>query len=184
MSLGTLSENVIERVQSQPESNSVVVLHTLDSLLAAGLADLDGLYPTLDVLLGCKLQHLKHLGPVTDVRGSHVASIGYEGLRWHRRQRVIRQTYHVKCSVDLKSREVVGHIELSRVSCLQNHMPIGTKYLVSCVGRVDDKVELELVLLGPVVLACINETLCAKLHRVVLLVGRVRDDVRLSAESV
>ena len=90
--LSALSENVVEVGERQPEADVVVVLDTLNSLLAASFAELDRLDPALDVLLRHEVQHLNHLGPVADVRGSHVAAVGDEVLGHERGQTCVGQS--------------------------------------------------------------------------------------------
>jgi len=165
--LRPLAEDLVIAGHCEPEAHVVVVIHPLDRLLKALLANLDRLDPALDVLLRSQLQHLLHLGPVANVRGTHVASVRSERLSHHRGQRLVGETDHVEGTVDLQGGEVVGEIEL-----------------VGSVGAVEDDVELELPGLGPVLLVAEDEVLSTELQCVVLLVRGVRDDICLRTERI
>jgi len=164
--LSPLAEDLVEASKGEPVLDVVVLVHAFDCLLDALFAELDLLYPTLDVLLGCKLEHLLHLGPVSDVGRAHVAAVGCEDLGGHGRERVVREADHVEGTVDLEDGEVFGEIEL-----------------VSSISGIDDEVELELPWLSPALVLGDDEVLSTHLHRVLLLVGRVRDDVGVGAHG-
>jgi hypothetical protein len=164
--LSPLAEDIVEVDQGQPVADVVVLVDTLNGLLAASLAELDGLHPALDVLLAGKLKHLLHLGAVTNVRCAHVVTVGSEDLGVEAWERVVWEADHVEGAVDLQGREVLGEVKL-----------------VCGIGGVDDEVKLELVLLVPALLAGEQEVLRAHLERVLLLACGVRDDVCLSTHG-
>lgn len=144
----------------------LVVLDTLDSLLATSFGDLDLLNHGLDVVLRSKLQHGQHLGAVTQVVSTHVATVGGELLDHEVLDGVVGKTAVVEGTVDLEDGEVGREVEV-----------------LGHVGGVDDEVELELVGLVPVLLLCADEVLSTELQGILLLVSRVRDDGDISTES-
>jgi hypothetical protein len=164
--LSPLSEDLVEAGECEPVLDIVVLGHALNSLLDAVLTELDLLHPALDVLLRCELEHLLHLGPVTDVARAHVAAVGSEDLCVHGGELIIWEADHVEMAVDLKDGEVFREVKL-----------------VGSVGAVDDEVKVEFPWLRPALLLGDDEVLCAHLHSILLLVGRVGNDVCVSAHS-
>ena len=164
--LSPLAKDVVEIGQRQPVPYVVVLVHALNCLLAARLAQLDLLDPALDVLLARKLKHLLHLRSVTNVRCTHVVAVGREDLSVEAGEVVIREADHVEVAVDLECGEVLGEIKL-----------------VGRIGGVDDEIELVLELLIPALLAGDEEVLRTHLERVLLLAGGVRDDSDLGAHG-
>ena len=164
--LRALAENLVEVCEGKPVADVVVLVDTLNSLLATLLTDVDGLDPALDVLLRGDLQHLLHLGAVTDMRCAHVAAVGSEGLSGHGGERVVREANHVEGTVDLKDGEVFRQVEL-----------------VCGIGGVDDEVKLEFVVVGPALLVGDDEVLSTHLERILLLASGVGDDGSFSAEG-
>jgi hypothetical protein len=166
MHLSALAEGLVEVDKSETELD-VALLKTLKGSLATLLADVNGLDPRLDVLLRGELEHGLHLGTVTDVRGTDRAAVSGELLGHEGGDRLVTEANHVELTPDLEGAEVVVEVEL-----------------VNGIGSVDDKVEGKLVRLVPALLLGADELLGTHLEGILLLVGRVRDGVDLSTESL
>lgn len=162
---------------------NVVRLDTLDGLLTSGLADVDCLDPSLDVVLGSELQHGLHLLMVADVGGTDVVLTRHEGLDIKGREGLVRETAVAEVTADLHDAEVfvtVGALVLLRFR--KRFFGLQSK-LVCHISAVDDEVKGESVWLGPVLHGCVDEVLGSELECVILLAGRVRDGVSLAAEG-
>jgi len=166
MHLRALAEGLVE-VDKGEAVLDIALVKTLESSLATLLADVDGLDPRLDVLLRGKLEHGLHLRAVTDVRGTDRATVAGELLGHEGGDGLVTEADHVELTPDLEGAEVVVEVEL-----------------VNGVGSVDDKVEGKLVRLVPALLLGADELLGTHLEGILLLVGRVRDGVDLSTESL
>jgi hypothetical protein len=166
MHLSALAEGLVEVDKSETELD-VALLKTLKGSLATLLADVNGLDPRLDVLLRGELEHGLHLGTVTDVRGTDRAAVSGELLGHEGGDRLVTEANHVELTPDFEGAEVVVEVEL-----------------VNGIGSVDDKVEGKLVRLVPALLLGADELLGTHLEGILLLVGRVRDGVDLSTESL
>lgn len=162
--LRSLAENLVITGECESVSD-LVVLHPLNSLLTSSLADINSLNPRFDVLLASKLKHGNHLGSVTDVGCTNVATVGSEVLQ-HQADRVIWHTDVVELAHNLQGTEVVGELEL-----------------MGHVRGVEDEIEGECVVLCPIFLVVDDEVLCAHLQCVLLLRWRVGNDVDFSSEG-
>jgi hypothetical protein len=166
MHLRALAEDLVVVDKGEAELD-VTLLETLKSGLATLLADVNSLNPRLDVLLRGELEHGLHLGTVTDVRGTDGAAVSGKLLGHEGRDRLVTEANHVELAPDLEGAEVVVEVEL-----------------VNGIGSVDDKVEGKLVRLVPALLLGADELFGTHLESILLLVGRVRDGVDLSTESL
>ena len=99
--------------------------------------------------------------------GRELGTVGEEVERLQFGKRLLGDANHVELAVGLEGAHVGGEVEL-----------------VGHVGAVEDEVKLELVLVGPAVLGRDDDLLGAQALRVVDLVGRVREGVRLGAEGL
>lgn len=154
----------VDKSTSVPD---IVVLDLLDGLLAALLGHVNGLDNWSEVLLHCQLQHGKHLWSGTNVRSSHLASVWCKSLCLELWQVVVWKTDIVELPVDLECAQYAGDVEL-----------------VSHVGAVEDEIELECIVLYPLLVRGINEVIGTELHGLLLLVWRVRDGVDLSSKTL
>lgn len=150
--LRPLTKHLIKTHQRQPKPNIIILVDTLNRLLASLLANINSLHPALNILLTRQLQHLLHLRPVSNMAGTHVASIRRKCLRVERLQLVVGKADHVERAVDLEGGEVVWEVEF-----------------VGCVCAVEDDVELEGPWLEPLVFVAGDEVFGAELEGVVLL---------------
>ena len=132
----------------------VILVYSLNGLLASRLANVNRLYPALHILLARQLKHRNHLRAVANMTGSNVTPVWRKVLRVDRRQRLVREADIVEGTVDLERREIIRELEL-----------------VGRIGTVDDKVKSERYLLGPVGIPGRDEVLGTKLERVLFLVG-------------
>ena len=98
--------------------------------------------------------------------GPDVTPVRRKILGLDRGQCLVGEADVVEGAVDFQSREVVREVELVRR-----------------VSAVEDEVEGERDLLGPVGVVGRDEVLSAEFQRVILLVGRVREGVDFSAEG-
>jgi hypothetical protein len=149
-----LTEDSIEVVQCEPIPHVVVVGDPLNRLLASLLTDRYCLDPSIDLLRAGQLQHLLHLGPASQMRSTHVASIRRECLGIDRGQVLVWEADHVELAVDLESAEVIGQVEL-----------------VGRIGAVEDEVEGEFPVVRPTLFVCEDEVFGSELHGIVFLVG-------------
>ena len=138
----------------------VVDLDLLDRLLAACLADIEGLDDRLDVLLACKFQHLQHLGSTADMAATDLASVGGKVLRHHLGQWLVGQTHVVELAVHREGRHVLRQIE-------------GVRH----IGAVEDEVKCEGPWFRPLLFVGANELLGAERKGVLLLVRTMRDSI-------
>jgi hypothetical protein len=74
--LSSLSKLLIKANQGKAIPDAIAILDPLHRLLAAGGADVDGLDPALEVLLGRQLQHGLHLLPVSNMVCADVTAAG------------------------------------------------------------------------------------------------------------
>ena len=161
-----LAECLIEVVKDQAVPDVLVVVDTLNNLLAALGRDRDRRDPRVNLLLASEVHHGEHLWAVTNVRGTDVAAVGSKVLGHELGQGLVAEADVVELAHDLEGGEVVLELE-----------PVGR------VGAVDDEIELELPGLSPVLLGGVDEVLCAELEGIVALGRGVGDYVGFGAEG-
>lgn len=129
--------------------------------------DGDLLDPRLDAVVGSQLQHLEHLPSAAQVRRADVAAVGEEVLVAHGQAVAAGKTNRVPVAVDVEEAEVLAESEALERG-----------------GGVDDDVKGHLVALGPVLLACGQETVDTHLTGILLLCSRTGDGPDLGAEGL
>jgi hypothetical protein len=164
--LRALAELSIVVVEHQAVPDVFVIVHALYSLLAAIGRNGNGGNPGVNLLLACEVEHSKHLRTVANVRRADVAAVGCEVLSHELGKGLVTEADVVELAHDLEGREVCWQVEL-----------------VGGICAVEDEVELEGVLLLPVLLAGDGELLGAHLQSILLLSRAVGEHVDLSAKS-
>ena len=159
-------EGLVVACQGEPVSH-VVDLDLLHGLLAACLADIEGLDDRLEVLLTCELQHLQHLGPASDMAATNLASVGRKVLRHHLGQWLVGQTDVVELAVHCEGRHVLRQVE-------------GVRH----IGTVEDEVKREGPRFRPLLFVGANELLGAQCKGVFLLVWAMRDCVGFRTQGI
>lgn len=144
----------------------LVLLDPLNSLLATLLRDVNSLNPRVKTLLSSQLQHIVHLLMVAEMTTSKLGCVASESTGGHLLQRLIRKPDHVELATRLEESEVRGHVEL-----------------VCHISGVENEVELELPVVGPILLVGEDYVLCTQLLAVLGLVGGVADGIGLGAQG-
>lgn len=105
--LTPVAELLVEVHQHMTVSD-MVVGYALDGLSATFRAQWNLLDPTLNVVLGGKVQHADHLRTVANVRRTEVAAGGSKVLCVEGGERVVAETNAVEATHDFKGLEEVG----------------------------------------------------------------------------
>lgn len=149
-----LAKLLIEVHQAQPVPHILILVDPLHDLFAPLRAKVDILHPTLHTLLRGQIQHLQHLGSVTNMARPNVRAIGSKVLEVQLRQRGLGHPDVVEAAHDLERAEEALQVLVHALRC------------------AEDEVEFELVRVEPVrVVFKSDELLGAEFERVVFLRG-------------
>lgn len=154
------------KIRKSTSVPKLVILLSLKCLSAILLRNRHQLDPRLDALLSSKLKKRVHLLVITKMAPRQLGRPGGKQTRRHLRERLVREANHVKVGPGFQNRQVRRHVK-----------PIGG------IGAIHDKVKRRLPGLIPPPFRRENNLLGAELPAVVLLARRMRERVRLGAES-